>query len=42
MPSTTVLAGAVRLRQLASDFSPFYALIAIVQIVWLFIYVSGC
>lgn len=43
MPSTRVC--AVPLRHLATDFSPFYALIAIVQVVWLFIYVSattGC
>lgn len=35
MPSTSLF--SFRLRQLATDFTPFYFLAAVVQVVWLFI-----
>lgn len=35
MPSTQLF--GCRLRQLATDFAPFYFLTAVVQVVWLFI-----
>ena len=39
MPSTSLC--GVRLRQVANDFLPFYLPIAVTQVIWLFIYVSG-